>query len=79
MECGGHLGKMIDDTYYILICCKTCNTEGVCTDKLPRLIGTSIPSALDYPVEGARRAWEVCRGVIELGYGNDMGRRAGGV
>lgn len=56
MECGGDLGKMIDDTYYIPFCCKICNTEGVCTDKLPRLIGSSIPSALDYLVEGARRA-----------------------
>lgn len=56
-----------------------CNTKSVCRDRLPKLINTSIPSALDYPVEGARRASEVCRGVIELGYGNDMLRRARGL
>lgn len=56
-----------------------CNTKSVCRDRLPKLINTSIPSALDYPIEGARRASEVCRGVIELGYGNDMLRRARGL
>ena len=56
-----------------------CNIKSVCKDRFPRLISTSIPSALDYPIEGARRAWEVCRGVIVLGYGNDLFSRAGGL
>ena len=56
-----------------------CNMKAVCTDRLPEIISTTIPSALDYPIDGARRTWEVCKGVIELGYGNDMGRRAGGL
>lgn len=56
-----------------------CNTKSVCQDRLPKVISTSIPSALDYPIEGAKRASEVCRGVIELGYGNDMLRRARGL
>lgn len=56
-----------------------CNTKSICQDRLPKLISTSIPSALDYPIEGAKRASEMCRGVIELGYGNDMLRRARGL
>lgn len=56
-----------------------CNTKAVCLDRIPRLISTSIPPALDYPIEGARRAWEVCRGVVELGYGIGLFRRAGGL
>lgn len=55
------------------------NTKAVCRDRFPGLISTSIPPALDYPIEGARRAWEVCRGVVELGYGIEMLRRAGGL
>ena len=30
-----------------------CNIKSVCKDRFPRLIRTSIPSALDYPIEGA--------------------------
>lgn len=56
-----------------------CNTKAVCRDRFPGLISTSIPSALDYPIEGARKAWEVCRGVVELGYGIGFLRRAGGL
>ena len=56
-----------------------CNTKAVCQDRFPRLLSTSIPLALDYPIEGARRAWQVCRGVIELGYGIGLLRRAGGL
>ena len=56
-----------------------CNTKAVCRDILPGLISTSIPSVLDYPIKGARRAWEVCRGIIELGYGNDLSSKAGGL
>ena len=56
-----------------------CNIKSVCKDRFPRLISTSIPSALDYPIEGAKRAWEVSRGVIELGYGNDLSSRAVGL
>ncbi|CAD6579898.1 MAG: Meiotic Sister-Chromatid recombination aldehyde dehydrogenase [Alectoria sarmentosa] len=47
-----------------------CNTKAICRDRFPGLISTSIPPALDYPIEGARRAWEVCKGVVELGRAN---------
>ena len=56
-----------------------CNTKAVCRDRLPGWIGTSIPPALDYPITGARRGWEVCRGVVELGYGIGLGMRAIGL
>ena len=56
-----------------------CNTKAVCHDRFPGFMSTSIPLALDYPIEGARRAWEVCRGVVELGYGIELFRRAGGL
>ena len=46
-----------------------CNTKAVCRDRFSSLIGTSIPPALDYRLGGARKAWEVCRGVVDLGYG----------
>ena len=56
-----------------------CNTKAVCRDRLPGWIGTSIPPALDYPITGARRGWEACRGVVELGYGIGLGMRAWGL
>lgn len=56
-----------------------CNTKAVCRDRFPGLIGTSIPAALDYPLRGAGKAWEVCKGVVELGYGLGFARRAGGL
>lgn len=56
-----------------------CSSKAVCRDRFPGLISTSIPPALDYPIRGARRAREVCRGVIELGYGLELFRRAEGL
>lgn len=56
-----------------------CNTKAVCRDRFSGLISTSIPPALDYPIKEARRAWEVCRGVVELGYGIGLFRRARGL
>ena len=56
-----------------------CNTKAVCCDRLPGWIGTSIPPALDYPIIGARKAWDVCRGVVELGYGIGLSMRAEGL
>ena len=56
-----------------------CNPKAVCRDKMPGLISTSIPAALDYPIRGAMRAWEVCTGVIELGYGMNGWKRVKGL
>lgn len=56
-----------------------CNTKAVCRDRFPSLINTSIPPALDYRTGGAASAWEVCKGVVELGYGIGWWRRIGGL
>ena len=56
-----------------------CNTKAVCVDRFPSLIGTSIPSALDYPIKSAKRAWGTCKGVVELGYGIGLWVRAKGL
>lgn len=45
-----------------------CNTKSVCRDKWPRLINTTIPGGLDYPMKA--KAWEMGQGVVELGYGD---------
>ena len=49
-----------------------CNTKSVCRDRFPSLVGTSIPKALDYPITSGRKGWEVCRGVVALGYGEGI-------
>lgn len=56
-----------------------CNTKAVCRDRFPGLLSTSIPLALDYRIGGAAKAWEVCKGVVELGYGIGWRRRLGGL
>ena len=56
-----------------------CNTKSVCRDRFPRLMGTSIPKALDYPIRNARKGWEVCMGIVLLGYGEKTSRRLGGL
>ena len=56
-----------------------CNTKAVCKDRFPWLMSTSIPPALDYRRDGAAKAWEVCKGVVELGYGIQWWRRLGGL
>ena len=56
-----------------------CNIKSVTRDRFPGLISTSIPRALDYPIGNGRKAWEVCRGVIELGYGEKLSERVGGL
>ncbi|KAK3673153.1 Meiotic Sister-Chromatid recombination aldehyde dehydrogenase [Recurvomyces mirabilis] len=54
-----------------------CNAKSVCQDRWPGLIKTSIPPKLDYPMR--KGAWEMGRGVVEVGYGEDWRRRAGGL
>ena len=41
------------------------------------MIKTSIPPKLDYPMR--KGAWEIGRGVVEVGYGEDWKRRVGGL
>ena len=54
-----------------------CNAKSVCSDRWPGLIKTSIPGKLDYPMQTG--AWEMGKGVVEVGYGETLKRRARGV
>lgn len=56
-----------------------CNVKSICEDRWPGWISTAIPAALDYPVRNARKGWEVCRGLVELGYGLGWRARMGGL
>jgi len=51
-----------------------CNTKSVCVDRWP-LISTSIPAALDYPIEKGQKAWDFVKGIVEVGYAPGLGRR----
>lgn len=55
-----------------------CNAKSVCVDRWPRLIKTAIPAKLDYPMQGVT-AWEMGKGVVELGYGETVGRKITGL
>ncbi|KAI9752452.1 MAG: hypothetical protein M4579_005627 [Chaenotheca gracillima] len=56
-----------------------CNTKSVCRDRFPSLIGTAIPKPLDYPIASPAKGWEMCRGVVELGYGVSLWSRVRGL
>lgn len=54
-----------------------CNVKSVCSDRWPGLIMTSIPGKLDYPMQTG--AWDMGKGVVEVGYGEDGKRRLTGL
>lgn len=56
-----------------------CNTKAVCHDRWPGLVSTGIPPAVDYPIKSAQKAWEMCRGVVGLGYGMSIGEQVAGL
>lgn len=56
-----------------------CNVKSVCRDRFPGWMETSIPAALDYPLQGATKSWAVGKGVVELGYGQGVARRMQGL
>ncbi|TKA59765.1 hypothetical protein B0A55_11778 [Friedmanniomyces simplex] len=54
-----------------------CNVKSVCVDRWPGVVKTVIPGRLDYPLrEGS---WGMGRGVVEVGYGEGLGRRVAGL
>ena len=55
-----------------------CNSKSVCRDRWPG-VSTAIPGPLDYPIKSAAKAWEVCKGVVGLGYGEVIGDRISGL
>lgn len=54
-----------------------CNAKSVCVDRWPWAAKTAIPGKLDYPMQAA--AWEMGKGVVELGYGESVGRKVTGL
>lgn len=56
-----------------------CNTKAVCRDRWPGLVSTGIPPTVDYPIKSAQKAWEMCRGVVGLGYGMSIGEQVAGL
>ncbi|KAJ9663141.1 Meiotic Sister-Chromatid recombination aldehyde dehydrogenase [Coniosporium apollinis] len=56
-----------------------CNTKAVCRDRWPGWVETGIPGPLDYPIRNGREAWRMCRGIVEVGYGENLGRRVAGI
>ncbi|KAI9817439.1 MAG: Meiotic Sister-Chromatid recombination aldehyde dehydrogenase [Pycnora praestabilis] len=55
------------------------NPKSVCADRFPSLFNASIPAAIDFPIASPLKGWEMCRGVIELGYGQSLVQRARGL
>ncbi len=56
-----------------------CNTKAVCRDRFPSILSTAIPKSLDYPIKSAQKGWEMCRGIVEFGYGETLARRRQGL
>jgi hypothetical protein len=55
-----------------------CAQKSVCRDRWP-LIKTSIPGPLQLPLRDEPRGWAMCKGVVELGYGETLSRKIGGL
>ena len=48
-----------------------CNVKAVCRDRF-LFIQTKIPAPQVYPIQSAKKAWEVSRGIVWLGYGGAL-------
>jgi Aldehyde dehydrogenase family len=59
-----------------------CNVKAVCEDaKWARWLGisTQIPALLQYPIRNGGAAWEMCKGIVALGYGIDIRAKVRGL
>ncbi|KAI4738720.1 ALDH-like protein [Aureobasidium sp. EXF-12298] len=54
-----------------------CNAKSICVDRWPWGVKTAIPKGLDYPMR--ETAWEMGKGVVELGYGESLWRKGRGL
>ncbi|THY44787.1 ALDH-like protein [Aureobasidium pullulans] len=55
-----------------------CNCKSICVDKWGWMgVKTAIPAGLDYPMR--ETAWEMGKGVVELGYGETLRRKIRGL
>jgi acyl-CoA reductase-like NAD-dependent aldehyde dehydrogenase len=56
-----------------------CNVKAVCEDKWPILIKTAIPGPLQLPIKSESVGWEMCKGILEIGYGETLWRKIRGI
>ena len=56
-----------------------CNLKSVCRDRFPSLLSTGIPAPLDYPIKSAANGWDMCKGVVNLGYADTLTGRITGL
>lgn len=59
-----------------------CNVKSICEDAAwARWMGmrTRIPALLQYPIPDGRAAWEMCMGIVELGYGIGLREKVKGL
>lgn len=59
-----------------------CNVKSICEDAAwARWMGirTRIPALLRYPIPDGRAAWDMCLGIVELGYGIGFGEKVKGL
>ena len=56
-----------------------CNLKAVCRDRWPRFMNTSIPGPLRVPYGDVGAAWDMGKGIVNVGYGESWGRRIDGV
>jgi len=56
-----------------------CNQKAVCRDRWPGIAKTSIPGPLRVPYGDADAAWDMGKGIVNVGYGESWGRRVEGV
>jgi acyl-CoA reductase-like NAD-dependent aldehyde dehydrogenase len=56
-----------------------CNIKSICEDRWPSLIKTTIPGPLQLPIRNAERGWSMSKGIVEIGYGESLGRKLRGI
>ncbi|TID19401.1 Aldedh-domain-containing protein [Venturia nashicola] len=53
--------------------------KSIIRDRFPGLIKTAIPGPLQLPLANEQRAWDMCKGIVEFGYGETLSRQIGGI
>jgi acyl-CoA reductase-like NAD-dependent aldehyde dehydrogenase len=56
-----------------------CAQKSIIRDRWPGVIKTAIPGPLQLPLKNEKRAWDMCKGIVEFGYGESFGRQVGGI
>lgn len=57
-----------------------CHLKSVCEDRFGWAgMRTAIPSPIKYPVPDQERSWRFAKGVVDVGYGLGLGRKAAGL